>query len=466
MSNARTTSHGPLASLTFHSVESTAGAEPPLETGVMTDLAGKAWVVSVDMGYGHQRAAYPLRHLAYERILTANSDKVVEPREQRQWRRSRAFYEGISRVSGLPLVGPPLWRTFDRLQHIGPLFPHRDLSRPTWSVRYLDWLVGRGLGRSVVEYAGSHPLPFLTTFFVPALAAVRHGLDKVFCIVTDTDVNRVWVARDPARSPIVYLVPTDRCRLRLLQYGVPPNHIHLTGFPLPEENVGPARRDLRARLSRLDPKGVFFARYRETILRETGPLDPAAPPLTITYSVGGAGAQREVAAALLRSLGPQLREGRYRLNLNAGTRMEVRNYFLETLKELALGDLLDRSIRVLFAHDKKSHFEQFNEWLRDTDILWTKPSELVFYTALGLPIVMTDPLGAHEEKNREWLQHLGSGFTQEDPQYAAEWLSHWIDSGMLAEAAFHGYTKAPRHGTENIRRLVFADNPAQVELRP
>ena len=28
----------------------------------------KAWVISVDMGYGHQRAAYPLKDIAYERI--------------------------------------------------------------------------------------------------------------------------------------------------------------------------------------------------------------------------------------------------------------------------------------------------------------------------------------------------------------------------------------------------------------
>ena len=25
----------------------------------------KAWVVAVDMGYGHQRAAYPLKDIAY-----------------------------------------------------------------------------------------------------------------------------------------------------------------------------------------------------------------------------------------------------------------------------------------------------------------------------------------------------------------------------------------------------------------
>ena len=32
----------------------------------------KAWVVSVNMGYGHERAAYALRDLAEGGIITAN----------------------------------------------------------------------------------------------------------------------------------------------------------------------------------------------------------------------------------------------------------------------------------------------------------------------------------------------------------------------------------------------------------
>lgn len=33
----------------------------------------KAWVVTVDMGYGHQRAAYPLKKFAYGGIINANA---------------------------------------------------------------------------------------------------------------------------------------------------------------------------------------------------------------------------------------------------------------------------------------------------------------------------------------------------------------------------------------------------------
>ena len=69
----------------------------------------KAWVISVDMGYGHQRAAYPLKDIAFERIITANSDKTVTPKERKSWNRFRTLYEGIARLRSLPLIGEFLW---------------------------------------------------------------------------------------------------------------------------------------------------------------------------------------------------------------------------------------------------------------------------------------------------------------------------------------------------------------------
>jgi hypothetical protein len=422
------------------------------------------WLVSVDMGYGHQRAAYPLRGLACERIITANGDKVVGPREKAYWENVQRFYEGVSRARELPLVGQSIWRAYDRLQRIAELYPSRDLSRATHNVRHLDWLLRRGLGRGVAEYARTRDIPFVSTFFVPALAAARAGLPRIFCIVTDVDINRIWVARDPARSPIVYLCPSDVGRRRLLQYGVPPERVLETGFPLPDENVATLREDLARRLARLDPQRTFHTRFGETLARELGPPQSSDGPLTITYCVGGAGAQRTVAADILAGLAPALREGRIRLNLVAGTRLEVRDFFLATVEALGLHACLETSIHILVSLDKRSHFEQLNERLRTTDVLWTKPSELVFYAGLGLPILMTPPLGAHEERNRDWILRMGAGFPQENPRFTSEWLGDWLAKGMLAEAAFNGYLKAPRHGTENIRRVIFADDPTRLDL--
>ena len=105
----------------------------------------------------------------------------------------------------------------------------------------------------------------------------------------------------------------------------------------------------------------------------------------------------------------------------------------------------------------KEYFEKFNDCLHCTDILWTKPSELVFYTALGLPIIMTRPLGAHEYYNERWINQIGGGFTQLDPRYADEWLFDWVNDGILAEAAWEGFMEAPKFGVYEIEKILFTE---------
>jgi hypothetical protein len=426
----------------------------------------QAWVVAVDMGYGHQRAAYPFRDIAYEGIITANTGTMIDPAERRRWMTMQRLYEGLSRVNRVPLIGPWLWRTYDRLQAISPHYPFRDLSSPSFGSMRLERLMQRGFGDSVVAHTRQREdLPLLTTFFAVALAADRQGRNDVFCVVTDTDVNRIWVAQHPARSRIQYLAPTPLTRQRLMQYGVPEEHIHFTGFPLPEENVATAAEDLRRRITVLDARGAFRKRYGRMIDAELGPA-PAATgrPLSITYAVGGAGAQAEIARDILQSLAPALREGRMRLNLVAGVRAEVGEYFRRIAAELGLDAELGRSVHLLVEPTKDEYFARFNELLHETDILWTKPSELCFYPALGIPLVMSPPLGAHEERNMATVLRLGAGQRQEDPRAAIEWLTDWTDSGLLALNAFQGYFHLPRMGTENIKRLVSAPDRTRVVM--
>jgi hypothetical protein len=92
--------------------------------------------------------------------------------------------------------------------------------------------------------------------------------------------------------------------------------------------------------------------------------------------------------------------------------------------------------------------------MRTTDILWTKPSELSFYTGLGLPIIMAPTVGSQEDFNRNWLYQVGGGTDALDPTYAGEWLWDWISSGALARMAWNGYTNAPTHGAYRIDDIV------------
>jgi hypothetical protein len=426
----------------------------------------QAWVVAVDMGYGHQRAAYPFRVIAYEGIITANTGAMVGSAERKRWTTLQNLYEGVSRVRRVPVIGPWLWRAYDYFQSISPHYPFRDLSKPTLGSMRLDRLIGRGFGSSVIEHTRNRDdLPLLTTFFAIALAADYQGRKNVFCVVTDTDVNRIWAAREPAKSRIHYLAPTPLNRQRLLAYGVPKEQIYLTGFPLPQENVATAAFDLRRRIDVLDGRGAFRHGYGRMIDAELGPSSSAAVrPLSITFAVGGAGAQAELARDILQSLSDALREGRMRLNLVAGVRVEVEQYFRRTIAELGLDRELGRSIHLLLTSTKDDYFAAFNHLLHETDVLWTKPSELCFYPALGIPLIMSAPLGAHEERNLEVVLRVGAGQRQEDPRAAAEWLTDWTNNGLLALNAFQGYFHMPRLGTDNIKRLLFAADRSKVAM--
>jgi hypothetical protein len=65
----------------------------------------EAWVVTADMGYGHQRAAYPFRDIAHDGVITANTGSMVDAAERKRWTTLQHLYEGASRFNEVPLVG-------------------------------------------------------------------------------------------------------------------------------------------------------------------------------------------------------------------------------------------------------------------------------------------------------------------------------------------------------------------------
>ena len=432
--------------------------------GKTTD--GIAWVAAADMGLGHKRAAWPLRRLGAGGVHITGSEASTGKPERLLWDRLRGAYERVSRINRIPVVGNVLFSLYDRIQAIPSAYPFRDLSRPTAQVGFLYSLLKKGLGSSLLEVMRQRPLPLLSTFYVPTLAADENHWGRVYCVICDADVNRVWVAKDPKKSRVEYLVPCGKALRRLKEYGVPDERIYMTGFPLPleltgDENLDLLRRNLGRRLARLDPNDRFWPLHRQSVEHFLGPEQcppkkgRTAEPVTVTFAVGGAGAQKEIAAAALSSLAPRIAAGEYRLNLVAGVRNEVRNYFAEAAERAAtLHPGAAEGIRVVYGETDAAYFEAFAEALHDTDVLWTKPSELSFYSGLGLPIVMAPTIGAQEERNREWLLEVQAGIDQKDPRYAAEWLADLLADGRLAEAAWDGFLKARKYGTYKIEELL------------
>jgi UDP-N-acetylglucosamine:LPS N-acetylglucosamine transferase len=120
------------------------------------------------------------------------------------------------------------------------------------------------------------------------------------------------------------------------------------------------------------------------------------------------------------------------------------------ISDAGLDAELGRSIEILHEPTFETYYRRFNERLQDTDILWTKPSEMTFYAALGLPLIFSWPVGVHERYNRRWAVEAGAGLKQRDPRYAGDWLAEMLSDGTLAASAWSGFMRLPKFGTYRI----------------
>ncbi|MBU4351187.1 hypothetical protein L6250_02020 [Candidatus Parcubacteria bacterium] len=421
----------------------------------------KAWVITVDMGYGHQRTADNLKHLSPgEKIICANNYNGMPLKDRKLWENSRKFYEAVSAFKRVPLIGGLVFAIFDFFQRVPQFYPKRDLSKPDFTLKQLYSLIGKGWGKDLILRLSSGQvekhLPLICTFFTPAFMAEFFKYPgEIFCTVCDTDMSRTWVPLDPRKSKIKYFAPTKRVAERLKLYGVKPENILFTGYPLPLENIEALKEDLKNRLLNLDPRKRFFDKYDSLLTEKLGSFpDQADHPLTLMFAVGGAGAQKEMAIAVLESLKFRVKAGEIKMILVAGIRKAVKEYFEQEIKDLGLSDQIGGSLEILSAPNMKEYFQAFNQSLRKTDILWTKPSELSFYAALGLPIIIAPTIGSHEEFNKRWLLKSDFGVLQKNPSFAAEWITDMINEGHLAERAFSGFIDGESQATINIQKAV------------
>jgi hypothetical protein len=282
--------------------------------------------------------------------------------------------------------------------------------------------------------------------------------NQIYCVVCDADISRFWAPIHPKKSKTIYFATTARAAKRLTMYGVKPENIKLTGFPLPIANIGGIdksvlKADLATRLKKLDPSGTFAQKYHSALGYELPPANEklVKQPITIMFAVGGAGAQAELAVKLLISLKNDIKQKKYKVILVAGVRQEIAKIFRSSIKNLNLPNT-----EILVANTKKEYFSAFNQALHSTDILITKPSELSFYAGLGLPILMTEPVGSQEIANRDWLMANGAGIDALNFKYTSEWLADMLIEGRLAHAAFLGYREAESLGAYKIADIIKA----------
>jgi len=424
------------------------------------------YLIDVNMGYGHQRTAYSLSEFAKKEgwwgkgVIHANFYQGIPEKDRKIWQNSKKTYETISRMKRIPLIGNSLFNIYDRFQRILSYYPKRDLSKPTINLKTVYSLIKNGWGKDLILKLKREPLPIVTTFYIPAfMAEVFNYPEKIYCIVCDADIARHWAPLLPKNSKIKYFAPCDWVEDRLKLYGLTKDNIVLTGYPLPKELVGNnnqiVKEDLKNRLFNLDPKRKYFSKYGVLVEKYVGEIPKKSNhPLSLMFSIGGAGAQKEIALSILKSLKEDIKKEKIKFIISVGIRKKLKEYFEEKIKQLNLSEslYLKDNLEIIFAPDIKTYFQKFNLALKKTDILWTKPSELSFFAGLGIPIIIAPSIGSQEDFNKRWLLYRGSGILQENPKYTNQWLFDYLNSGKFAEIAMKGFIEIEKRGTYNIKK--------------
>jgi UDP-N-acetylglucosamine:LPS N-acetylglucosamine transferase len=83
---------------------------------------------------------------------------------------------------------------------------------------------------------------------------------------------------------------------------------------------------------------------------------------------------------------------------------------------------------------------------------------MVFYAAMGLPLILDAPVGDHERANAEWIAGVGAARWRPEPHEVADTLGRWLADGTLAACGRRGHEELPRDGTRCIVDAVFNEN--------
>jgi hypothetical protein len=401
------------------------------------------WVVTADMGFGHRRAVHPFAGIACRRILLVNSDDIAPQKEQKYWRLLLYYYESISRAKRIPVAGALLFGFLNYLLKIPPANASANLKKPTFQVKILKHQIRKGLCRGLTEHLKKYPGGLLTSFYATAIAADMAGVKEIYCIICDSDLNRVWVAEDPGQSNIAYFSPCAEASERLEKYGVSKEKIYTTGFPLHPDLIGSRKLELA--------ESSFNARIEKLEGFNNNPNFEhlTGQPINLTFAIGGAGAQTEIAVKIFDSFEQYINTGQIRFTIIAGVRKEVKRFFLEKKKMS-----MCKNFRLLWYEDHDTYFGAFNKVIRTTDILISKPGEISFFAGLGIPFIITPPIGSQEEFNRRWLLKIGAGIDLPGEINLCNWFGGNLSNGLFVRLATAGYKNIEKAGYYHIMDLM------------
>jgi processive 1,2-diacylglycerol beta-glucosyltransferase len=296
----------------------------------------------------------------------------------------------------------------------------REIFRYTSEVRALADAIGAwGLRRLLREY---QPRVIVCTHFLPVevLSArkARALLDQpLYCVLTDYAAHLFWAYRNVDG----YFVATEETRAQLIERGVSPEIIRVTGIPV-------------------DPI-VTIPKDRATA-RITHNLPPGRPVITL---FGGGLASRDVRIML---------EGLLHTPIT-GTVIVVagRNEdLLANLADLRGSERLE--LRML------GFVNYVDDLIVASDVVITKAGGLTVTEILarGTPMIIIEPIPGQEESNADYLAAVGAAISIRLPEHVAFAVTRLLDDPSRLQQIREIATRAARpRAALDIAEAILAD---------
>ncbi|MCR5404455.1 MAG: hypothetical protein K6E91_11660 [Butyrivibrio sp.] len=278
-------------------------------------------------------------------------------------------------------------------------------------------------------------IPVIATHVWPAQAAIHAGMKYVVNAIPDNWPMALHLSEGS--------VHTIQCRNAYMGYRIlngmnkskvcrhmPKGSLVYTGHYIDYELVSNIEADCRARMDRRKNR----------------------KPMRFLLTIGGAGAQKEIFAEIIKHLIPYIKQGKAALYVNVGDYRNVWDELLKQIKEmksLSVEHMDDWEDTLAFADkalDEKSeitgihgffHSDIFkavyttNLLMRSCDVLVTKPSELAFYP---VPKLFIRRVGKHEMWGAIHSAEIGDGTLEcRDIPHTIQMLNQFLKTDLLDE---------------------------------
>lgn len=253
-----------------------------------------------------------------------------------------------------------------------------------------------------------HEIPVVATHVWPAQAAIHAGMKHVVNAIPDNWPMALHLAEGSVHTVQTHYAYQGYRILNGMQgkdvlHPMPAEDLVYTGHYIDHELVSNIETDCGARKER----------------------KKAGEPMRFLLTIGGAGAQKEIFAAIIDRLLPYIRKGQAALYVNVG---DYRNVWEDLLKEIPAlaviatehfnnweetqkfaNDALTGKVSGVHGFWHENIFEAVyctNLLMRSCDVLVTKPSELAFYP---VPKLFIKRVGGHEQWGAIHSAEIGDG---------------------------------------------------------